>query len=339
MTESARQAALLEAVRGLVNKSPGKKVLLECYHVVNDLHGLEPSIEEARNKLVGTLVETLTNEEDNQMGMTNAMVPSTPPSPTQDAHSLEAMFSDRLAQAITPLEQEIAGLREKLIAKDDELTAARNDLITKESALTDLQKKYEDIERKQQEMEVSMGGKSVEELQAQLDSARNKVIPEMLDENERLRTELEAAQELVDAHTEEADNTRVQAYIETVIAQYPAARKPQIRGILAGCSDVIQVDEALTNLEALIGKPRTRPVKEAGKPQKPGQRPPKKPLKETQTPTRPAPMTQKEAAERNMLPTPKSLANPKQVVSGNSAPTKKSAAQKAQASLNESLGG
>lgn len=334
VNEAANQTALIEAMRGLVNKSPGRRVLLECYSVLNNLTSLNPSVNEDRNKLVSKLTETLTNEEDKTMGQDMNMLVPAIPSPTQDATTLEAMFSARLEQAIQPLEAKIADLRTRLLEKDEELSTIKKQLDEKVTALTDLQRQYEDIEKQQQEVDVSMGGRSVAELSAQLENARSKVIPEMLEENSRLAEELKAAQSLVEAHTQEADDTRVGSYIESVISRYPDDQKSKVRVILSECKDVIAADECLTQLEALIGKPQSskgRPVSRTLKATRTEQRR----IKTTES----KPMTQREAAERRELPTPRSISEPQKVVSGGAAPTIKNGAQRMVSGLTESLGG
>lgn len=297
------QRARLTAIEGLVNSKPSKPVLLECYTKVNTLDAIDPSITEAKYKLLARIGEKLTEneQEDNMNGNSNAAASVAEGSQP----ALGNLIETQIKQAVAPLEEQNATLVRRLAEKDLKIKEL-------EEALEESEKTHKTLEVKHNELVENVGGTDPEDIRVKYEAARTKVIPELLDKIDDLQEQLDAATELIETHTEEADGNRVAAYIESAIAKYPNDRKIALRSILEGSADVVEVDERLKGVESLIGqqhRPQTpsRPIREARRTQptrprgrRPGRAPDGRRLHEERQQ-----LTPRELAERNQLPKPK----------------------------------
>lgn len=232
------QQAVIDAVEGTVNNSPSRVDLLECYTRLIALDSRHASIIEAKDILMGKIYEHLTTEEVNVMKDGQPVI--TPPVDPGITFMTEAV-KNQMESTIRPLEEKLASSNQRIVELDQENKALQAQITERE----DWQTKYDELVNKVGDIS------EAEENKKRLEAARTTVIPGLVAENERLQVELDAATELAGEHSLAADTNRIAAYIETAIARYPEAIKPQVRAVLEGAKDVVDVDRRLTSLETL----------------------------------------------------------------------------------------
>lgn len=227
------QRKVIEAVEGIVNSSPSRTDLLECYTRLQNFDSGHTSINEARNRLMTQVYEKLTKIEEDSMNGNKPVVSS-------DTFIREAV-DKQLTESIQALEERLAKSNGLIVERDQRIADLESQL-----------KESENWQAKYTELVGKVGDISeAEQTKKKLDAARTKAIPELLAENERLQGELDVAREMLKTHEAKADSHRVAAYIETAISGYPEGVKSQVRGILGGCRDIVEVDQKLTQLEDL----------------------------------------------------------------------------------------
>lgn len=235
------QQAIIDAVEGTVNNSPSRADLLECYTTLIALDSSHASIIEAKDILMGKIYEHLTTEEVNVMK--DGQQIETPPILLGDPNVtfMTEAIKNQMESTVRPLEEKLAASNQRIV----ELDQRNKELQTQITEREDWQAKYDEL--------VSKVGSipEAEENKKRLEAARNKVIPDLVTENERLQSELVATTELADEHSLAADTNRIAAYIETALAKYPDEIKSQVRAVLEGAKDVVEVDKRLTSLETL----------------------------------------------------------------------------------------
>ena len=166
----------------------------------------------------------------------------TTPDPS-NAFMTEAV-NRHIQESVKPLEEQVAMQSKMIVEREQKIAALETQLAESEN----WRKKFE-------ELVAGVGDlNEAATIKKKYEAARTRVIPELLEQNDVLQGELAAVKELVEAHTGEAENNRVSAYIESAISNARPQLRPRLRAMLEGSRDVIEVDERLTNLEALMGR-------------------------------------------------------------------------------------
>jgi uncharacterized coiled-coil protein SlyX len=255
METPERSRAIISAVESIVNTNPSRENLLECYTRLTALNSTDASVIEARDKLGKRIYDQLTEDEQEDIMKTGTQpIPGAPTTPDASITFMNEAVNRHIQESIAPLEEQVANQNAMIVERDQKITALEAHAAENE----DWKKKFEELTEKVGDVE------DAAKIKSKYEAAREKVIPQLLERNEVLQAELDTAKELVEAHTDEAETNRVSAYIESAISSFSPKVRPQLRSVLEGCADVIEVDERLGNIEVLMYGPNNEQMKDMG---------------------------------------------------------------------------